>query len=66
MFHRPPKKYSEYLVNVPQSIDWILKSIWRFNKYIASNSSSSGGNMTIDGGSFNDPTNAFIDGGSFI
>lgn len=31
MFHRPPKKYSEYLVNVPQSIDWILKSIWKLN-----------------------------------
>lgn len=63
MFHRPPKKYSEYLVNVPQSIDWILKSIWRINKIIGNNS---GGNMTIDGGSFTSPNNAFIDGGSFI
>jgi hypothetical protein len=32
MFHRPPKKYSEYLVNVPQSIDWILKTLWRVRK----------------------------------
>lgn len=32
MFHRPPKKYSEYLVNVPQSIDWILKTLWKLKK----------------------------------
>lgn len=31
MILRPPKKYSEYLVNVPQSIDFILKSIWKLN-----------------------------------
>lgn len=32
MFHRPPKKYSEYLVNVEQSIDWILKTLWKLKK----------------------------------
>lgn len=32
MFNRPPKKYSEYLVNIPQSIDWILKMLWGIKK----------------------------------
>lgn len=32
MFHRPPKKYSEYLVNVEQSIDWMLKMLWKLKK----------------------------------
>lgn len=52
MFHRPPKKYSEYLVNVPQSIDWILKSIWELNKGGGGGSGVSkiiaGDNITID------------------
>lgn len=52
MFHRPPKKYSEYLVNVPQSIDWMLKSIWELNKGGGGGSGVSkiiaGDNITID------------------
>ena len=62
MFLRPPKNYREYLVNVPQAIDWILKSIWELKSNYGSNS---GGHITIDGGSFSSPNNAFIDGGSF-
>ena len=64
MFHRPPKKYSEYLVNVPQSIDWMLKSIWKLNKYISGGTNS---NVLIDGGSFLEPNGyVLIDGGSFV
>ena len=67
MFHRPPKKYSEYLVNVPQSIDWILKSIWRFNKFIENSGGSNNSNTLIDGGSFASPNNyTLIDGGGFV
>jgi hypothetical protein len=62
MFRRPPKNYREYLVDVPQAIDWILRTLWDLKKSIGNNS---GGHMTIDGGSFTSPNNAFIDGGSF-
>lgn len=49
MFHRPPKKYSEYLVNVPQSIDWILKMLWGIKKGEGVVTKiNAGSNITID------------------
>jgi hypothetical protein len=49
MFHRPPKKYSEYLVNVEQSIDWILKMLWRVKKGEGIVTKiNAGSNITID------------------
>lgn len=58
----PPRKYSDYVRDIPKSIDWILKQIWTL-KSLYSNSGGTG--MTIDGGSFSAPNNAYIDGGSF-
>ena len=58
-----PRKYSDYVRDIPKSIDWILRTLWELKSF---QFKSSGGTMTIDGGSFTSPNNAFIDGGSFL